>query len=148
MLILFRVQIKKMWKTVGSVAAAGFWPTWRSAAAASPSAARPAETSPPPFSSLHTQMLFNLQLQISALLDRCRCRCSCRETRKQRPAHPAWYHPREGLQRHNICSEAVFCFTGLEDHTQDFNLSSTLGGPGEEFGGLTLQGHICSCDLM
>lgn len=46
----------RMWKRIDCIPAPGaagleFWPTWRSAAAASPSAARPAETSPPPFSS-------------------------------------------------------------------------------------------------
>lgn len=34
-----------------------------------------------PLPPLHTQMLFDLQLQITALLDQRRCRCSCRETR-------------------------------------------------------------------
>lgn len=53
----------------------------------------PALLSRGPLPSLHTQMLFNLQLQIIALLDQCLCRCSCRETRKQGPVHRACCNP-------------------------------------------------------
>lgn len=52
-----------------------------------------------PLLSLHTQMLFDLQLQIIALLDQCR-RCRCRQKRQQFTLKPTDYNPSEGLQRH------------------------------------------------
>lgn len=66
-----------------------------------------------PLLSLHTQMLFDLRLQIIALLDQCR-RCRCRQTRQQFTLNPTDYNPSEGLRRHRAS-------------VQNFNLPNWTG---------------------
>lgn len=85
--VLCRVQNKnmwKMWKEMDRVPApgAGLRPGLPGEVLLQRHHLLPALLRRRPLPSLHTQMLFNLQLQIMALLDQCRCRCSCRETRK------------------------------------------------------------------